>query len=377
MLTLMLSEKFYTQSLDTDLSFTNSNTELQISNLANIQPVDGSTDIIILDLDFDKQTSTDGDTIPLFGSDLGNARNIFNGLPNSVPRFLNDGGVLITLLAERVDTFGLNQPTNYDWLDELDVANVIECSTPRAPTDVVSNVESIHEYFQYINSYEYSIRLNPNVVSQPEILAKHEIDNETVAVALNKYSDPHGVIRQVSGNLILLPQPELTQDNSDSIIQSLVGIGEHFAQRDEVEDVADKDEGVDIELLLEKGEGETVEFKQQFPNSAHDMEKELVAFANLRGGTVVIGVNDNAGVVGVEDIDEVQNRVAGSVDNIQPPIEPMVESHTVDEKQVVSVTVDKKEAEVSAHSTSRDKTYRRVGPTCRSLSAQDIERLYL
>jgi hypothetical protein len=377
MLTLVLSEKLYTQSLATDLSFPNSDTEVLISNLANIKSVDRDADIIILDLDFDDQTTSDGDTIPLFGSDLEEARETFHSLPNSVARFLNEGGVVVTLLSDRVSTVGFNQPTNYDWLDEMQVATIVGCTSPRAPIEIVSNAPPVRRYFEHVDAYENSIRLNPNVVSQPEILAKHQIDNETVAVNLNEYSDPHGVVRQVSGNLLLLPQPELTDENFASIIESLVKIGENFAEREEVEDVIDEQEKVDIELLLEKGEGETVEFKQEFPDSAHDMEKEMTSFANRRGGTIAMGITDSGGVVGVEDVDKVKNRAAGAARNLQPPIEPKMDLHTLDGKQVVSIRVRKKEADITAHRTSQDIVYRRVGPTCQDLELPEIERLYL
>lgn len=303
MLTLVLSEKLYTQSLATDLSFPNSDTEVLVSNLANIESVDRDADIVILDLDFDDQTASDGDTIPLLGSDLGEARETFNGLPNSVARFLNEGGVVVALLSDRVDTFGLNQSTNYDWLDEMQVATIVGCTSPRAPIDVVSNAPPVRRYFEHVDAYENSIRLNPNVASQPEILAKHQIDNETVAVSLNEYSDPHSVVRQVSGNLLLLPQPELTAENFSSVMGTLVRMGEHFAEREEVEDVTNDQEEVDIGLLLEEGEGETVEFKEEFPDSAYDMEKEMASFTNRRGGTIAIGITDSDEVVGVKNVD--------------------------------------------------------------------------
>ncbi len=51
----------------------------------------------------------------------------------------------------------------------------------------------------------------------------------------------------------------------------------------------------ELSLVLEEGEGYTLEFKQ---NINSDLPKELVAFANASGGRIFIGVNDDNQIVG-------------------------------------------------------------------------------
>ena len=46
-----------------------------------------------------------------------------------------------------------------------------------------------------------------------------------------------------------------------------------------------------IQTLLRAGEGETLEFKEQFGTGVIET---AVAFANTHGGTILIGVRDNA-----------------------------------------------------------------------------------
>ena len=47
-------------------------------------------------------------------------------------------------------------------------------------------------------------------------------------------------------------------------------------------------------------ESETVEFKQQFPEKAIEVAKELITFANAEGGRIYFGVDDDGFIVGVE-----------------------------------------------------------------------------
>ncbi len=46
----------------------------------------------------------------------------------------------------------------------------------------------------------------------------------------------------------------------------------------------------DIEIILQEGEGQKIEFKESFSRS---LAKEIVAFANALGGRIFIGVDDN------------------------------------------------------------------------------------
>ena len=52
--------------------------------------------------------------------------------------------------------------------------------------------------------------------------------------------------------------------------------------------------------LVGKGEGETIEFKEEV-GKAHEFCETLVAFSNRRGGDILIGVQDDGTIVGVPD----------------------------------------------------------------------------
>lgn len=55
---------------------------------------------------------------------------------------------------------------------------------------------------------------------------------------------------------------------------------------------------LDVKNLAETGEGTYLEFKRTIP-SAYKIAREIAAFANTKGGTVLIGVDDDKSLVGV------------------------------------------------------------------------------
>lgn len=60
--------------------------------------------------------------------------------------------------------------------------------------------------------------------------------------------------------------------------------------------------------LRARGEGQEIEFKQQFPDQVSDLAKEIAAFATSNSGTVLIGVRDNGDLVGLEGCKEAEAR---------------------------------------------------------------------
>lgn len=55
---------------------------------------------------------------------------------------------------------------------------------------------------------------------------------------------------------------------------------------------------LDVKNLAQTGEGAYLEFKRTIP-SAYKIAREIAAFANTRGGTLLIGVDDDKSLVGV------------------------------------------------------------------------------
>ena len=59
----------------------------------------------------------------------------------------------------------------------------------------------------------------------------------------------------------------------------------------------------DIKKLVLEGETDTLEFKKK-ANFPEKIVKEIVAFANTRGGRLLIGVDDDSTVTGVKYYEE-------------------------------------------------------------------------
>lgn len=88
-------------------------------------------------------------------------------------------------------------------------------------------------------------------------------------------------------------------------------------------------------------ESVTTELKRVY---ADDIKKTVVAFANTKGGTVYIGVEDDGSVVGVEDTDETMLRCTNAIrDAIKPDVSMFCECSTesIDGKSIVVLTVQK------------------------------------
>lgn len=88
-------------------------------------------------------------------------------------------------------------------------------------------------------------------------------------------------------------------------------------------------------------ESEIVELKSQIVG---DICKEIIAFANSKGGTLYIGVEDNGTAVGVADANQVTLQMNNMVrDSIKPDVTMFVsyETLSVEGKNIVAVTVQK------------------------------------
>lgn len=81
----------------------------------------------------------------------------------------------------------------------------------------------------------------------------------------------------------------------------------------------------DFTRLVKTGEGTYLEFKRTI-SSPEKLAREIAAFANTRGGILIIGVNDNKTITGVESFYEEEMALEKALDYYcQPPVEADIE----------------------------------------------------
>lgn len=130
--------------------------------------------------------------------------------------------------------------------------------------------------------------------------------------------------------------------------------------------------------IILNGESSGVEFKRDdvHPRS---LAKEIASFANLEGGYILLGVEDNGTVTGLtrSDIEEwVMNICA---DDIQPPIIPYFEIVLWEGDSkigVITIPEDSPDKPYKARQGNRWVTFVRIGSTSREATREQEQRLY-
>ena len=78
----------------------------------------------------------------------------------------------------------------------------------------------------------------------------------------------------------------------------------------------------DLEILIQQGEGTTLEFKESLSSS---FAREVVALANTIGGKILLGVRDGGSVIGVKDTNALRARIQDTARNCDPAVKVLVE----------------------------------------------------
>lgn len=96
---------------------------------------------------------------------------------------------------------------------------------------------------------------------------------------------------------------------------------------------------MNIKRLILQGESTTLDFKKTITN-VEKIAKSLVAFANNKGGQLLIGVADDGSIKGVKSEDEERYMITKSAHQFcKPAIEPEFEEVYVDDKLVLVVKI--------------------------------------
>lgn len=95
----------------------------------------------------------------------------------------------------------------------------------------------------------------------------------------------------------------------------------------------------DLLQLIEEGENSKCEFKRKF-SSAEKIAREIMAFANTRGGYILFGIDDDREVIGVEsEKSEAELIIDAAENHIEPPVTINLQYININEKEIVVVEV--------------------------------------
>jgi len=130
--------------------------------------------------------------------------------------------------------------------------------------------------------------------------------------------------------------------------------------------------GMDIEELIERGETQSLEFKESL-RLKDEIGETVSTFSNSDGGIVLVGISDGSGVPGVDigknTVEELANHIKRNTD---PQIFPIVKILEVGEKKVVMIEV-KESAEKPVF--FKNHAYKRVGETNQRISSSELRKL--
>lgn len=126
---------------------------------------------------------------------------------------------------------------------------------------------------------------------------------------------------------------------------------------------------VDIQLLLEQGESETVEFKEIVKHPTI-LARYLSAFSNTDGGIIVVGVREPNHITGTSE-QKLRSLFNAAIKRITGPLKAEIEFKEFEGKNVGIIHVQKSAELVG----SSDGIFKRDGERTVAISAENIARM--
>ena len=119
-----------------------------------------------------------------------------------------------------------------------------------------------------------------------------------------------------------------------------------------------------------------MDFKRDL-SSRKSVLKDIVAFANTVGGVVVVGIDDDGSIVGVEDPLREEGRLSSSIsDGIEPQLLPEIYAASYGEHELLVVEVAHHPAPFHLRAEGPEQgVYVRLGSTSRRADAEMLAEL--
>ena len=96
----------------------------------------------------------------------------------------------------------------------------------------------------------------------------------------------------------------------------------------------------DFKKLLQQPESKNLEFKVRIPDMRH-IVSNLVAFANTNGGKLIIGIDENQRIVGIDNIEHASQVINKAANTVSPPLKINIQTLEIKGKKVLVVEIPK------------------------------------
>ena len=132
--------------------------------------------------------------------------------------------------------------------------------------------------------------------------------------------------------------------------------------------------GENVREIINQGENASVEFKEGEVR-AYSLAKEMVAFSNSTGGVILIGVNDDGKIKGIDEKFNYEEWVMNIArNNVVPELNVDVSKVEIEDKNIIIIDVMK--GMHKPYQTNKNEFLVRVGSTNRNASQQELLRLF-
>jgi ATP-dependent DNA helicase RecG len=118
----------------------------------------------------------------------------------------------------------------------------------------------------------------------------------------------------------------------------------------------------ELNQILQKGEGQFVEFKENFDK---ELAKEIVAFANASGGRIFLGINDDNQISGMSITNRLKSQIMDMAKNCDPKI--LLELEELENILIIDVP----EGDNKPYQCAKG-FYLRLGPNSQKLTRDEI-----
>lgn len=133
-----------------------------------------------------------------------------------------------------------------------------------------------------------------------------------------------------------------------------------------------------LKKIIEQGETATVEFKSwvkavSMRERINLVVPELIAFANYKGGTVYLGIEDDGTVTGCSGKYDIQNICEAIYDKTRPPMFTDVEEIECDGKKIIAVSVA---SDGKTYATTDGRCLKRLGKNSKPYYPDEMSHIY-